>query len=86
MSVREPLIWPPTGTDPTRLSDLIKCLAINIEEAILDGSNAVPGKDYTVLDLYKLAAPFALQVFKADGGKTTFDVSWPDWVGREEDF
>ena len=52
-------------------------MAANIEDSILESSNAIPGKDYTVLDLYKLANPFALSMFK-NSGQVYFVDSWPN--------
>ena len=45
------------------LGDIMLVLAKNVEESMLD-AGAVPGKDYTILDLYKLAQPFALSIFE----------------------
>lgn len=46
------------------LEDLLLVMAKNVEESLLEGG-AKPGKDYGVLDLYKLAQPFALSVFES---------------------
>jgi len=50
-------------TDPSTLEDLILIMAKNVERALIEGG-AVPGEDYTILDLYGFARPFALEVFK----------------------
>lgn len=39
-------------------------MARNIEDSLIE-SGAVAGNDYTYRDLYQLAAPFALEVFKS---------------------
>lgn len=49
--------------NPKVLEDLMLIMARNMESAfILAGAEA--GKDYTVKDLFELAQPFALHVFK----------------------
>ena len=48
---------------PGALSDDYLAMAYNIEESLL-AAGAQPGKDYSILDLYKLSQPFALQLFK----------------------
>ena len=45
------------------LSDEYLAMAYTIENSLIS-AGAIPGKDYTHLDLYKLAQPFALEVFK----------------------
>lgn len=46
------------------LSDEYLAMAYTIEQSLISGG-AVPGKDYTILDLYKLAQPFALELFRS---------------------
>lgn len=53
------------------LSDTLYAIASNIEDALL-ASGAEPGSDYTRLDLFNLAQPFALEVFKADATSFSF--------------
>lgn len=48
---------------PGSLPDEYLAMAYNIEESLIC-AGAEPGKDYTILDLYKLAQPFALELFK----------------------
>lgn len=48
---------------PGELSDEYLAMAYTIEESLIS-AGAEPGKDYTILDLYKLAQPFALELFK----------------------
>jgi hypothetical protein len=67
-----------TLTDHSTLEDLLLVMAKNVEDSLLE-AGAKPGKDYTLLDLYKLAQPFALETFK--GGKINFTTSWPSAKG-----
>lgn len=52
-----------TGSKPECLDDLVLAMAANIESAFIS-SGAVPGEDYSRKDLFTLAQPFALEVFK----------------------
>ena len=47
------------------LSDYLLIVAMNIEDSLVT-AGAVPNKDYTYLDLIKLAQPFALEKMKND--------------------
>lgn len=51
------------------LADEFLALAHNIEQALLK-SGAVPGVDYTRLDLFQLAQPFALEKFQCSPDMT----------------
>ncbi|WP_205229957.1 hypothetical protein [Azospira oryzae] len=55
------------------LADEFYAIAYNIETSLLNGG-AVPGKDYTRLDLYQLAQPFVLELFK---GNEKFSYVYP---------
>ena len=44
------------------LSDMILCMAINVEDA-LNEAGAIPGEDYTMKDLFQWAMPFAQHLF-----------------------
>jgi hypothetical protein len=44
-------------------SDFYAIIAKNVEDSLIT-SGATPGKDYTILDLYKLAQPFVLQCWR----------------------
>jgi hypothetical protein len=44
-------------------TDFFSIIAKNIEDSLIQ-SGAKPSKDYTILDLYNLAQPFALTKFK----------------------
>lgn len=48
------------------LSDELYAIAYSIEQTFLN-AGAVPGKDYSYLDLVKLAQPFVLELFKTGG-------------------
>ena len=76
MSKHERLIKRYETTDPNSLEDLLYVMAVNIEDSLL-GTGAVPGKDYTILDCYKLAQPFALSEFENKDKKVTYMVGWP---------
>jgi hypothetical protein len=45
------------------LCDFLQLIAANIETSMLQ-AGAIPNKDYTRLDLFKMAQPYALQRFK----------------------
>ena len=62
-------------TDPNTLEDLLMIMARNIEDSLIQ-SGAKPGKDFSFLDIYKLAQPFALEVFKKND-KITYATTWP---------
>lgn len=47
------------------LADEFYAIAYNIETSLLN-AGAKPGQDYNRLDLYKLAQPFVLELFKGD--------------------
>lgn len=55
------------------LADEFYAIAYNIETSLLN-SGAVPGQDYTRLDLYQLAQPFVLELFK---GNEKFSYVYP---------
>lgn len=57
------------------LEDLLLVMAKNVEDSLLL-AGAVPEKDYTILDCYKLGQPLALEIFKKHGNMH-FSVSWP---------
>jgi len=61
----KPLIPKYDVVDHHHLTDLLMILAQNVEKSLIQ-SGAEPGKDYNILDLYKLAQPFALDLFQKD--------------------
>jgi len=54
------------------LSDEYLAMAYTIELSLIS-AGAVPGKDYTILDLYKLAQPFALELFRDDSKQMKYE-------------
>lgn len=46
-------------------------MAMNIEESLLE-AGAIAGKDYTYKDLWTMAMPFALDIFKDKESRITF--------------
>lgn len=72
----KPLLPRPAHTDSTVLDDLLLCIAATIEDSLWE-AGAKPGVDYTVLDLYKLAQPFALHIFQHPKSNIGFATSWP---------
>ena len=53
------------------LEDLMLCMAYCVEEAMLS-AGAEPGRDYKMLDLFQVGAPFALEVFSKPSNDITF--------------
>jgi hypothetical protein len=51
-------------------------LASNVEDALFQ-AGAEPGRDYTILDCFKLAQPFMLHMFAKEGNDIDFACSWP---------
>ncbi len=60
---------------PENLDDLLLVMAKNVEEGLVKGG-ARPGIDYSILDLYELARPFALEIFKKNIETMTYAVRW----------
>lgn len=58
-----PLVKRYEEVDQTNLTDMLMIAARNVEDALIQ-SGAEPGKDYSILDVYKLAQPFALELFQ----------------------
>jgi len=63
------------STNPKTFDDLLLVLAKNVEDSLLS-AGAIPGKDYTILDCYKMAQPFALEIFKSNND-ISYTISWP---------
>jgi hypothetical protein len=53
-------------TEPEALEDLLLIMAKNVESAMVT-AGAEPGKDYTYRDLFTLAMPLVLEVWKTSG-------------------
>jgi hypothetical protein len=64
----KPLLAKPVNYGHNAFPDVFLVLACNIEESLMQGG-AEPGKDYTTVDLFRLASPFVLARFKE--GKLT---------------
>lgn len=60
-----------THTDMMVMDDLLLTMAKNVEAALKEGG-AEPEKDYTYRDLFSMALPFALEVWKKNPDKMTF--------------
>lgn len=67
---------------PEELSDLLLVMAKNIEESLVKGG-AKPDTDYSVIDLYQLAQPFALAVFKNNINTISYAIRWPSQSSGE---
>ena len=59
----EPLIRDYEAVDLSALEDLIMVMAKTIENSMIQ-AGATPGEDYSYVDLYKLAQPYALEFMK----------------------
>ncbi|MDB2384431.1 hypothetical protein N9V90_01140 [Endozoicomonas sp.] len=70
MSKPKRLIRTLEEVDQESLDDIIYIAARNVEDALITGG-AVPGKDYNILDCYKLAKPYALHLFEHKNAKFT---------------
>jgi hypothetical protein len=60
---------------PENLDDLFLIMAKNVEESLIKGG-ARPGIDYSILDLYELAQPFTLEIFKRNIATMSYTVRW----------
>lgn len=81
MNKTKPLIRTFESVDPTTLDDLFLCIAATIEDSLRQ-NGAEAGKDYTILDLYKLAQPFVLSTYKNSDRNLTFTVGYPQGYER----
>jgi len=64
------LIPRPEHTNPSTLPDMLLMMAFSAEEA-LQTAGAEPGRDYSYMDLFQLAQPFALSEFERRGREPT---------------
>ena len=55
------------------LDDLLLVIATNIEDALIS-AGAVPGGDYTMLDLFQLANPYVLERWSAKDSKVSIEL------------
>ena len=76
LAMTSPLLPRPTTTDTSTLDDLFLCMAATIEDSLIS-AGATPGRDYSILDLYRLAQPFALHTYTLPEADITFTASWP---------
>lgn len=58
-----PLIGGHQNCSRSALEDLLMLMAHTVEKS-MGQAGAIPGRDYTILDLYKLGQPFALEIFR----------------------
>lgn len=54
------------------LADEYLAMAYNVELSLIS-AGAVPGKDYSILDLYKLAQPLVVELFRDDSRQMEYD-------------
>lgn len=62
--------------DTNDVQDMLSLMSANVEDALIE-SGAEPGKDYQILDVFKLAQPFVLEMFK-DRESMTYTASYKD--------
>lgn len=62
--------------DTNDVQDMLSAMAANVEDALIE-SGAEPGKDYQILDVFKLAQPFVLEMFKSRESMT-YTAGYPD--------
>lgn len=55
------------------LTDEYLAMAYNVEQSLI-AAGGVPGKDYTLLDLYKLAQPLVIELFRDDSRQMEYDI------------
>lgn len=63
-----------SNTDPSALEDLILVMAMNVESSLIQ-AGAKAGEDYSFKDLWALATPFALEIFKDKDRNISYSVS-----------
>jgi len=73
------LILRPTGSRPETLDDLMLVMAATIEDSLLEAG--ATHDEYSILELYQLAQPFCLEMFK--NNNISFTTSWPSY--KEDD-
>jgi hypothetical protein len=56
--------------------------AANVEDSLMQ-AGARGGVDYTIMDCYRLAAPFALSMFEKSG-EITIATTWPELRGGDQ--
>lgn len=58
-------LLPLKDCDDKTLEDALYTAAINVEDALLT-AHATPGRDYTLLDLYRMAVPIAVEMMRQE--------------------
>jgi len=71
----EPLIKGSAVYSENLLDELLLAIARNIEDSLVK-AGAKPGIDYSILDLYNLAQPFALQRMSKPFESVQFNLSF----------
>ncbi|PTN13198.1 hypothetical protein C8R11_101183 [Nitrosomonas aestuarii] len=71
-------------TNPEYLDNLLSCLAGTTEDSLIQ-NGAAPGLDYTILDLYKLASPYAQVIFADESQCIGFTTSWSHYMDSEKE-
>jgi hypothetical protein len=74
-TMSDKLLRDPDTVAPENLDDLLLIMAKNVEAGLIKGG-ARPGIDYSILDLYELAQPFALEIFKKNIATMNYTVRW----------
>ncbi|AEJ02210.1 hypothetical protein Nit79A3_2438 [Nitrosomonas sp. Is79A3] len=69
------LITPYMSTDQKCLDDVLLCLASTIEDGLI--SAGAKSGEYTRLDLFALAAPFALSMFNNPECDVSYTTGYP---------
>ena len=75
------IVCPGKHSGDNDLIDHFQIVAANIEGSLIQ-AGATPGKDYTILDVYKLAQPFVLHRYQKD--ELTYQISWAQIVNEED--
>lgn len=71
VAVTQPLIQHKDLMAAGDLGDELHAVSFSIEQGLIN-AGAKPGVDYTHLDLFKLAQPFVLQMFKKGSMEYTY--------------
>lgn len=70
--MKKPLIQKLDEIEAGHLCDEYLAIAYTIERSLV-AAGGVPGEDYTLLDLYQLAQPFVLELFRDDTKNMEYD-------------
>lgn len=69
----KPLIQKLSVISRGSLTDEYLAIAYNVEQSLI-AAGGVPGKDYTLLDLYKLAQPLVIELFRDDSRTMEYEI------------